>query len=758
MTDTKLIAAIDSYANQAYGSDADGGELSTQRSLALDAYEGKNIEPAPEGRSQVVDRSIFETIQWILPALVRIFASGDNIVEFEPEEEGDEQAAEQESDYLNYLITQRNNWFLTFLTWAQDALLTKNAYCLAHMEEKKEVETNRYEGQSEDQVAMLLDDDVEVVASDKHIDESQKGPILDPSGMPVMDPATAQMLETAYQEQGVEPQYAPVYVYDLEIKRVKPRKRLRLRVLPPERCKIGEDTPDFTLEECNYFEFDDLTTISDLRKEGYDVSDDIAEGDYVETQEDFSRDETYNADRTIDIPDPAMRQVTCRYIWIRHDYDEDGIAELQYVVRVGREILKREEVSRIPVACIVPLVNTHRHIGVSIADLVFEIQRIKTAILRTGLDSLYLSVRPRHVVSNEVDLNDMMVPTVGGTVRMKEGSNAIPGQGHVMPLETQFVFPEAQAGLQHMDMVIESRAGVSKQFQGIDPSANNDYNRIGQLSTMASQRVELIARIMANGVERLFALAHELIIKSGHQSESIKLRGTWVNINPTQWRTGRDMRVVAPFAAGNKDSLLQRLLLIKDIHAQALQGGLSIVDEKNAYNLALEIAKAADVAGRKFFTDPDSVQPPPPPPDYTGMAIQVENKKADNEAADEQRKATLEEQKIELERYKAELDAQVKQYQSDTNSQTQIALAQIKSGDQVSLEKLKANLKANPIEVNGSRMNISDAFTAVQEANQKMAATLDEAVGKLAEALAATNRPKRVVRDDRGRVTGVEPA
>jgi hypothetical protein len=109
-----------------------------------------------------------------------------------------------------------------------------------------------------------------------------------------------------------------------------------------------------------------------------------------------------------------------------------------------------------------------------------------------------------------------------------------------------------------MDTVTEARVGVNKMFQGIDTNAlssTNAHNAIGQLSTMASQRVEQIARIFANGVERLFSIAHELIIKSGHEEETVRLRGEWVAFDPSQWRTGRDMRIVAPFAAGNKDAV-----------------------------------------------------------------------------------------------------------------------------------------------------------------------------------------------------------
>ncbi len=74
----KLLSAINAYDGQVFGSNAsDDGELSRERSLALDAYGGKNIEPAPEGRSQVTDWSVFETVNWCMPSFMRIFAGGE---------------------------------------------------------------------------------------------------------------------------------------------------------------------------------------------------------------------------------------------------------------------------------------------------------------------------------------------------------------------------------------------------------------------------------------------------------------------------------------------------------------------------------------------------------------------------------------------------------------------------------------------------------------------------------------------------------
>jgi len=748
MPDTvALNAAIDAYAEQSLGSDSDSSELSMERALALDAYAGKNIDEAPEGRSQVNDRTVFESVQQVMPSFMRIFAGGENVVEFDPVGPEDEEVAQQESDYLNYLVTQKNDWELTVREWCQDALITKNAYCMVSMQEKLNTEIESYEGQSEQQIALLLEGDVEVIDGEERIDEDQQGPLIDPtSGQPV-PPELQEQAEAIMQQQGIEPQYAPVTVYDVSIRKTTPTQSLMFNVLPPERCRVGQDTKDFTLEDANYFEYWDLVTLSDLRKEGYEIDDDISDDPYNETEEDASRDDGFDTNLEIETPDKSMRQVVVRTIWIRFDYDEDGIAELQKVVRVGREVLEREEITRIPVACIVPFINTHRHEGDSFADLLFEVQRIKTSLLRSGLDSMNLATNNRHAVSDKVNIDDMLISRPGSLVRLSDG--AVPGEGHVMPLTTENTFPMAQQGLQHMDTVTEARVGVNRQFSGIDigtMTGNNEHDAIGQLSTMAAQRVEDVARIFGMGFKRLFSLAHELVIKSGHQAETVRLRGKWTDIDPTQWRTGRDMRVVAPYAAGNKDSLAQRIMIHMQVHEKALQSGLPIVDAQDTYELALMLANATDIPGTKIYTDPSTVEPKEPGPDHTMMALEIENKKADNEAADEERKAQIDVAKVQS-------DKEVKEFIARLQSETQIALAQIKAGDQVNLEQFKANLKNAPVELGNDL--IAQQSEAVSMLNQQVTESIQKISDAMDEMKATSEAPIKIVRK-KGKIVGKE--
>lgn len=736
---TALNSAIDSYESQSYGSEGDGGELSRQRALALDAFQGKNIEPAPEGRSQVVDWSVFETVQWILPSLTRIFASGDDIVEFEPLGPDDEDVAKQESEVLNYIVTQKNNWFLTCVEWFQDALITKNAYCMVFMEEKLVPEIERYERQSEEQLALLLDDDVEVVGQNQYNDPTDEGTLIHPNGQPVQDEVQALEALMIYQSEGVEPQLQYRQLYDVEIRKTKATQKMQFQVLPPERVLVGEDTPDFTLEDCNYFEYFERMTISDLRKSGIDVDDEIAGDGLEDSREDIARDDIFQQRYgEIETEDPAMKQVKVRTIWIRHDYDGDGIAELQKVIRVGNEILVHEPASRIPVACIVPFLNTHRHMGASVADLTFDIQRIKTSMLRSGIDSLNLANNPRHAVSEDVVISDMLVSRPGALARLRNG--AIPGQGHIMPIPTENTFPYAQQGLIHMDSVTEARVGVTRQFQGIDANASNDHNRIGQLSTMAAQRVEQIARLFANGVERLFSLAHEVVIKSGHSMEAIKLRGQWIDVDPSQWRTGRDMRVTAPFAAGNKDSLVQRLMVHMQVHREALAGKAPFVQVDDSYELAKMLASATDVPGDRIYTDPATLPPPEPQPNPTMIALEIEDSKVKQKESDSQRDAELKNKDIDTQ---AALD----KYRADLQAQTQITLAQINAGEKVELEKVRAMLKDTPLEVGQALENTQ----VVQD-------TLMAAVNQITNAMAAADEraiaPIKIVRDAKGKITG----
>jgi hypothetical protein len=401
-------------------------------------------------------------------------------------------------------------------------------------------------------------------------------------------------------------------------------------VLPPERCKVADQTPDHTLAESHYFEYWDTPTISEIRQMGFSVDDDANDSFDVDTSEDIARNRFGETLHNENPTDPAMRRVKLRTIWIRHDTDGDGIAELQRVILLGRDILHIEQETRIPVSSLVPYILTHRHVGMSMTDIVVDLQRIMTAMLRQGLDNLYQSNNVRYAHTKNVNLDDLLSSTPGGAVEV----DGVPGE-NLMPLVPPFLFPQAIAGLEYMDSVKEKRTGVNRTFGGIDEGLNNQTaSGISQLSTMASQRVEQIARVFAPAIEYLFSIAHELLLKHGRKQDTIKLRGQWVTVDPSTWKTGRDMRVSVGFGAGNKDVLIARLNNIWAIQTNPIAAQSRISNPKNLYETAMAIVKAADfTAPHKFFTDPSTLPPlPPPPPSSDQIWAMVEGHKiASNE-------------------------------------------------------------------------------------------------------------------------------
>ena len=91
-------------------------ELTDSRRKANEYYFGEGFGNEVEGRSQVVSTDVADTIESILPPLLRIFTASDNIVKVEPVGEEDVKIAEQATDYLNHIFNKDNDGFTALYT------------------------------------------------------------------------------------------------------------------------------------------------------------------------------------------------------------------------------------------------------------------------------------------------------------------------------------------------------------------------------------------------------------------------------------------------------------------------------------------------------------------------------------------------------------------------------------------------------------------------------------------------------------------
>ena len=549
-----LLAAIDAGKENSYGTD-ESSSLGSKRAKAIEAYLGLNTNPAPEGRSQVVDRSVYETISTLMPSLVRIFAgSSDEVVKFVPVGPDDEQAAEQTTGVVSHIVTQTNPWEQVVGDWIHDAMLLANGYAYAYWDESEAMIRETYSGQSDDQIAQLLSDNgIKVVqhSQEPDVEADKAAQAQYQQAQQQYKQMIPQWQQAAMQaeQQGQQPPPQPPppqppqpqYLHDVVIERRENEGKVCIGVLPPEHCYVSQDTPDWTLRQCPYFEFRQEKTIADLRAMGIEVSEDVSD-DEEESDEDDARDRFGEGNWGDDDGKGVMRRVWVRSIWVRADAEKDGSSRLYYVIAVGKTILFAEPTGRIPVASMTPQPMPHRHIGMSIAETVQDVQDVKTAVKRGGLDNLYLANSPRSLISSRVSLDDMLDSRPGGVVRMLDDS--MPGEGHIVPVVHPFAFQEIIGSLEYFDQERQNRSGASRYFSGTDAGAiNKTASGTMALQNMAAMRVEHIARVMAPAVEYLFECVHELISKHQNKPLTIKLRGQWVTVDPQAWRTKRDVRI-----------------------------------------------------------------------------------------------------------------------------------------------------------------------------------------------------------------------
>jgi hypothetical protein len=164
MSDSELRAILSSEKADALSA-MQSARLSVERSDALDYYMGDMTKdmPVPDGRSRAVSSDVADTIEGLMPSLMDIFAGSDEVVRFEPVGPEDEQAAQQETDYVNHVFMQNNPGFMLLYGFIKDALLSKVGIVKIFWDESQEEHRETYYDLTDEQFMLLAQ---EVMNSD----------------------------------------------------------------------------------------------------------------------------------------------------------------------------------------------------------------------------------------------------------------------------------------------------------------------------------------------------------------------------------------------------------------------------------------------------------------------------------------------------------------------------------------------------------------------------------------------------------------
>jgi len=203
----------------------------------------------------------------------------------------------------------------------------------------------------------------------------------------------------------------------------------------------------------------------------------------------------------------------------------------------------------------------HTLVGDTPADLVKDIQTIKTNMLRGSLDSLAQSIWPRTVFNQTItNTDDVLNDEIGAPIRTTgDPNNAVMSIGH------QFVGQPVFGMFEVMEKLRQSRTGIGDASKGLDPRALQSTNVTGidAIVQGAQERIELCARILAEtGMKQLFKGLLREVVAHPNQERTIQLRGKWETVNPSTFDP--TMRISINPTLG-KGSDMTRLMVLQEV-------------------------------------------------------------------------------------------------------------------------------------------------------------------------------------------------
>ena len=646
-------------------------QIDEERADATDYYLGNSPSSTSSMQSEFVSTDVRDSVLFMLPSIMRTFFGTSKVVEFIPKGPEDIAVAKQQTDYINYIIQQKNPGFKVMYDVFKDALVRKAGYVKAYWDDTISSSTHEYSNISpEAYQALMLDPDVEMIEEK-----------VEMQSMTVMDQMTG---EEIVQETPAS--------YDVTIRRVKAKDQVCIEAVPTEEILISRHAR--SLHSSPYVAHRMVKTISDLVAMGYDKEEmqQFAGSGSAVDEDSYELEQARNpyADFTgVDRADNNSKNVLYVEHYVFYDLDGDGIDERIRVCTVGNglNIVNTIPWDDLPITLFCPDPEPHTSIGSCPADYLMPIQAAKSQIMRDTLDSLGHAIFPRMgIVEGQVNIDDVLNTDIGQPIRMR-------APGMVQPFTVPFVGKEAFPVLSYLDEAKENRTGVSKASAGLNADALQSSTASAVSATMsgAQGRVELICRHFADGMKDLFKLVNSLVIKHQEQQDVMRLNNEFIPVDPRYWDSDKDMMINVAISKSSDEEKFQVLTSLAQKQEQIMQtlGPQNPLVDLQQY--ANTLSKMIEMAGFKdaktFINTEIPPMPPQPPeeqkPDPAEMLAQAEAMKAQNLG----QKAIID---AETDRMKIIMEDDRNRDEAEANMKIKIAELQAKYGAQVNVAEINA--------------------------------------------------------------------
>lgn len=590
-----------------------------ERIECYSAYRAKAYGNERPGRSKYVSADIQDTVEWILPNLLKIFVSGDRVISIAGRKAEDDEQAKIMEELVDWQLQVENNAFKLFYEWFKDALIYPNAYVETGW--RKIVEPRREEYLDRDAMyALALQDDIEIYNAEPVYEEVFL-PEVGVPGDPDYSPATTERVVKGYrnvhygkvvQEGNVAECFHPS---ELLIGKGETDLRnasfvARRYKVPFSELKAQERSADNP--EGIYINLGKLENVLRGQDEpGYqeqlqERKNQAAEHGLAEVEDEISRHAQQDLGR---------QMVTVTRCWVRADPKGKGRGD-RYVVEIanGSVLIRAEKLpfrhGEVPICELRSSIDPHQHFGISVASELKQLQKLKTAMVRQLIDNISFQNNGFWIIENgvNVDLKALMNPAPRRVVRV--------GDINKIRRENPGYFGDKVLGiLEWLDTQREERTGVTRYTQGLHADTLNKTARgISQIMAASQQRIENIARIFAStGVMDLMRHFIENNQQFIRRKQVRRLLNRTVELDPDKLNFRYDLIVSVGIGTGSRQQQVQDMTLIyQTILGNPVLPQLGIVQPKNIYNVLeswLQALGRRDVS--RFISEPAPPQPQP---------------------------------------------------------------------------------------------------------------------------------------------------
>jgi hypothetical protein len=530
---------------------ADNQDLLDNAELNIDSYMMKKYGDEITGRSQFVTSDTADTVEWIIPALMRIFYGSQYVWDILPQGPEDEEKARAMNAKVNHDFMQSQNGYMILHDWFKAALMNK----ISAVKYWWETETLRrpieFEGLTEEEIMALRDD-----------------PELDIEGAII-----------TLREDGM---------YDMETHKVKTRSYPKCEVLPPEefifaiKSRTDVKDTDFVAHKKRVHK--------NYLKSRYGLKDRDLENIHQEFENgSLIEDARFEDLGGIGFLTDDKENETFYFIYecYLYDYDKNGDKVPVKAVILGNECIDLEEnpYNRPPFCTLSSIRVPHRMAGISVSDLVYDIQRLHTSLVRAIMDNIYYQNNGVNVVNPfRINMDDVINRKEPGA--SWRTLHDIDPSAAIFPIQPNPIAPQTMEMLGVVAKMKERRSGVNDYGQeGLSQQTlNKTAVGMSQVMVQALERIEMIARLFAEtGVRDLAQQFVQMNIDYLDQEAAVKVNDSWQNITPEDIDGNFDVLVDVGVGTAGKEMKIQQLMMMFNTLPIGMQAGA--VTGENVYEL-----------------------------------------------------------------------------------------------------------------------------------------------------------------------------